>query len=215
MTLSCEHDMNRREFIIASAVAGLTRRFAASPIGSRIDRVALVKRHCPVLSEANINSSLQVGNGEFAFAADITGLQTFAEEYLKGMPLGTLSDWGWHSFPNPAHYRLNEIMGPYDSHGREVPYAESGTMAMTAARLGERKKAMDVLMMSVPKNHYLPDGQCFQRLNLPLYLPANGGLLYATAMMAAGWNGAPNGPAPGFPKDGRWNVRYEGLQPAL
>lgn len=101
MTLSCEHDMNRREFIIASAVAGLTRRFAASPIGSRIDRVALVKRHCPVLSEANINSSLQVGNGEFAFAADITGLQTFAEEYLKGMPLGTLSDWGWHSFPNP------------------------------------------------------------------------------------------------------------------
>lgn len=117
--------MNRREFIIASAAAGLTRTLAASPPGSRIDRVKLVQRHCPVLTEANIRSPLQVGNGEFAFTADVTGLQTFAEDYLKGMPLGTLSDWGWHSFPNPEHYRLSEIMKPYDSHGREVPYADS------------------------------------------------------------------------------------------
>ena len=123
--LACEFVMNRREFIIASAVAGLSPKLAARPTGSHIDRVAMVRRHCPVLTTANIRSPLQVGNGEFAFTADVTGLQTFADEYLKGMPLGTLSDWGWHSFPNPGHYLLRDIMRPYDSHGREVLYADA------------------------------------------------------------------------------------------
>jgi protein-glucosylgalactosylhydroxylysine glucosidase len=35
--------------------------------------------------------------------------------------------------------------------------------------------------------------------------------LYAVALMAAGWDGAPSRPAPGFPADGRWSVRSEGL----
>jgi hypothetical protein len=34
-------------------------------------------------------------------------------------------------------------------------------------------------------------------------------------MMAAGWDGAPARPAPGFPDVGRWTVRWEGLKPAL
>jgi len=46
------------------------------------------------------------------------------------------------------------------------------------------------------------------------YLPGNAGLLYAVAMMAAGWDGAPDPHAPGFPDDGSWNVRYEGLKTA-
>ena len=59
------------------------------------------------------------------------------------------------------------------------------------------------------------------------YLPGNGGLLYAVAMMAAGWgwpspspsgfgvtHGAPTNHAPGFPQDGSWVVRWEGLQQA-
>ena len=116
--------MNRREFIISSAAAGLSRRLGSTSAASRIDHAALVKRHCPVLTGADIRSPLQVGNGEFAFTADVTGLQTFAGEYLKGMPLGTLSDWAWHSFPNPEHYRLSEIMRPFDSHGRKVLYAD-------------------------------------------------------------------------------------------
>ncbi len=33
-------------------------------------------------------------------------------------------------------------------------------------------------------------------------------------MMAAGWDGAPKRHAPGFPDDGNWNVRWEGLSPA-
>ena len=40
------------------------------------------------------------------------------------------------------------------------------------------------------------------------YLPANGAILFAAAMMAAGRNGEH---APGFPKDG-WVVRQENIK---
>ena len=83
--------------------------------------------------------------------------------------------------------------------------------AMTAARLGETKIALDALLMDTEKNRYLPNGHNYQRPNLPCYLPGNGGLLYAIAMMAGGWSGAPPRHAPGFPDDGSWNVRVEGL----
>lgn len=83
--------------------------------------------------------------------------------------------------------------------------------AMTAARLGEKKLAIDALLMSTEKNRYLPNGHNWQRANLPCYLPGNGGLLYATAMMAAGWKDAPEVDAPGFPDDGSWSIKWEGL----
>ena len=84
--------------------------------------------------------------------------------------------------------------------------------AMTAARLGETKIALDALLMSTEKNRYLLNGHNWQRPNLPCYLPGNGGLLYAIAMMAGGWPGAPQRPAPGFPDDGAWQVRSEDLR---
>jgi hypothetical protein len=84
-------------------------------------------------------------------------------------------------------------------------------LAMTAARLGEPEKAVDALFLDSPKNRFLANGHNHQSKRLPLYLPGNGGLLTAVAMMAAGWDGAPEGPAPGFPKDGQWQVRQEGL----
>jgi hypothetical protein len=37
-------------------------------------------------------------------------------------------------------------------------------------------------------------------------------LLLAVALMAAGWDGE-NTAAPGFPKDGSWRVKVEGLRP--
>ncbi len=85
-------------------------------------------------------------------------------------------------------------------------------MAMTAARLGEPEKAIEALMIDTPKNGYLPNGHNFQTLRLPLYLPGNGGLLYATAMMAAGWDGCEDHDAPGFPKNGKWVIQWEGLK---
>ena len=87
--------------------------------------------------------------------------------------------------------------------------------AMTAARLGEPKLAVDALLVTTDKNRFLPNGHNWQRENLPCYLPGNGGLLYAVAMMAAGWQGAPASQAPGFPSDGSWTVRWEKLKPAL
>ena len=87
--------------------------------------------------------------------------------------------------------------------------------AMTAARLGEGKLAIDALLMTTEKNRYLPNGHNWQRPNLPCYLPGNGGLLYAVAMMTGGWRGSPRRHAPGFPDDGSWTVRSEGLNAAL
>jgi len=88
-------------------------------------------------------------------------------------------------------------------------------IAMTAAKLGEGETAINALLMDKPKNTYLPNGHNSQMGEiLPLYLPGNGGLLYVTAMMAAGWDGAPKGNAPGFPANGQWVVRWEGLKPA-
>jgi hypothetical protein len=88
-------------------------------------------------------------------------------------------------------------------------------IAMTAARVGESEKAVGALLMSETKNTYLPNGHNFQMDRvLPLYLPGNGGLLYAVAMMAAGWDGSPKRQAPGFPDDGSWTVLWEGLQSA-
>ncbi len=86
-------------------------------------------------------------------------------------------------------------------------------LAMTAARLGEPEKAVDALFIESPKNRYLANGHNFQSSRLPLYLPGNGGLLSAVAMMAAGWDGCPNRPSPGFPDNGKWKLRYEGLKP--
>lgn len=83
--------------------------------------------------------------------------------------------------------------------------------AMTAARLGEGGLAVDLLLMDVTKNTYLPNGHNYQRPGLTAYLPGNGGLLTAVAMMAGGWIGGPEEEAPGFPRDGSWMVRQEGL----
>ena len=85
-------------------------------------------------------------------------------------------------------------------------------LAMCAARLGQPDRAIDALLLDTPKNVYRPNGHNHQRPGLTIYLPGNGGLLAAVAMMAAGWDGAPEGQAPGFPADGRWQVRWEGLR---
>ena len=87
-------------------------------------------------------------------------------------------------------------------------------VAMTAARLGEPAISVDALLMDTPKNSWLPNGHNWQRANLPLYLPGNGGLLAAIALMAAGWQGGPKSHAPGFPADS-WVVRWEGLKALL
>lgn len=88
-----------------------------------IDRYALVHRHIPSLIKADTLSAFTVGNGEFAYTVDITGLQTFAQSYENGIPLGTQSQWGWHSIPNLHNYTLDQTFEYYDTYGRHVSYA--------------------------------------------------------------------------------------------
>jgi hypothetical protein len=84
-------------------------------------------------------------------------------------------------------------------------------IAMTAARLGAPDKAVDVLLKADgPNNGYTRAGHNPNK-GLPVYLPGNGALLAAVALMAGGWEGAPAGTAPGFPRQG-WVVRAEGFQ---
>jgi hypothetical protein len=80
-------------------------------------------------------------------------------------------------------------------------------MAMTAARLGKPKEALDWLLYQTRLNRYSPSGFCAD-----WYLPGNGGILWAVAMMAAGWDDCPDKRAPGFPDDGSWDVKWEGLK---
>ena len=87
----------------------------------RIDRRELVARHNPVIKAFDPLAPLSVGNGEFAFTADLTGLQTFPDFYRTAMPLCTQSQWGWHTFPGrpPGELKLED----YDTFGRRVGYA--------------------------------------------------------------------------------------------
>lgn len=87
-------------------------------------------------------------------------------------------------------------------------------LAMAAARLGEPETAIDLLCATTLKYNFDEHGLA-HTWPYP-YFPANGGLLSAVAMMCGGWDGlgdipGSRGIAPGFPKDGRWKVKYEGF----
>lgn len=88
-----------------------------------------------------------------------------------------------------------------------------GMTAMCAARLGDGENAVKALLIDKGKNTYLISGHNYQEpKRLRLYLPGNGALLDAVAMMCAGWDGCPDVKNPGFPQDGKWNVKWEGLR---
>src|SRR3954467_13859475 len=99
-----------------------------------IDRAALVARHNIKLMRPDAMSPLSVGNGEFAFTADITGLQTFPEFHAQGLPyvldllmgkpvdpatfsmaISTQAQWGWHTMPNPEGYKLEDVLSTYET----------------------------------------------------------------------------------------------------
>jgi len=111
---------SRREFLVAAGAGVATCAEGA------IDRQALVRRHNPVLLDIDPRSPLSVGNGEFAFTADVTGLQSLPDLYEKTVPLCTQSQWGWHSFPAPDGRGLADLrLENFDTYGRPVGYATS------------------------------------------------------------------------------------------
>lgn len=77
-------------WILLALSAAAAAAVASTTVGSsaRIDRHAIVSRYNPVRTASSTTTPMQVGNGHFAFGADVTGLQTF-------LPFATMSDWGW------------------------------------------------------------------------------------------------------------------------
>ena len=101
---------------------------------------------------------------------------------------------------------LDKVLAVWDKktfYGWDFP-----VMAMTACRLGRLKDAIDILLMESPKNTYLANGHNMMVGDdaLPAYLPGNGGLLIAAAMLAAGF-GEKTGPS--FPEG--FVVKTEGI----
>lgn len=108
-----------KRLIFLLAFAGILLSCKAN----KIDRKTLVTRHNPIINAVDPLGSLSVGNGNFAFTVDVTGLQTFPGQYSKGVPLGTQSYWGWHSFPNDSSYVFDEVLKDYDfGHGHLESY---------------------------------------------------------------------------------------------
>ena len=116
--------LTRRELILLTSAAASARPWrAAAPA---LDRAAIAGRHSPRLSSPDFNAPLSVGNGEFAFTADFTGLQTFSDLYEKTTPLCTLSQWGWHSYPIPEGLSPDQLrLEMFDTYGRQVGYKTS------------------------------------------------------------------------------------------
>ena len=114
---------------------------ATAAAASKIDRRALVSRHDVRASNVDSAAPLTVGNGEFGFTADVTGLQTLNSSYTDP-PLQTMSHWGWHRVPpsiagadsrsyefeqvavsgHTAHYATNLTKTPTYNYLRENPH---------------------------------------------------------------------------------------------
>lgn len=120
--------MNPKTHFLIALCAASTLLHAAETI----DRQALVSRHHPVNRAFDPDGTLSVGNGGFAFGADITGLQSFDREHQhKGIPVETLSRWCWHSAPHSAGHHLAAASKTYlQGDGRRVDYpTEASTPA--------------------------------------------------------------------------------------
>ncbi|KAA9106545.1 hypothetical protein [Microbacterium rhizomatis] len=98
-----------------------------------IDREALVTRHNIRITAPHPEHVLSVGNGDFAFTADITGLQTFTDFHdqstairqgRKVVNTATMSSWGWHAMPNPEGFVLDDAMSEHQTRRGAVLYPD-------------------------------------------------------------------------------------------
>ena len=105
------------------AIVLLALMLAAGVRAAPIDRAALAARHSPHLHAIDTMAPLSVGNGQFCFTADVTGLQTFPALYWKeGTPLETQARWSWHENLNPNGYKLADANRDFTAYGRTVGY---------------------------------------------------------------------------------------------
>ncbi|PLB52062.1 hypothetical protein P170DRAFT_453588 [Aspergillus steynii IBT 23096] len=109
--------MRRNPRMIDSGLGGFERHLhVGATASSPINRHKVVSRFNPTRNASSTSTPMQVGNGNFAFGADVTGLQTF-------LPYGTLSSWGWHNSSLPHGASPSDFTGlDWWTHGRLVNY---------------------------------------------------------------------------------------------
>lgn len=143
----------KNSFLLSAALCLCS--FLAS---AQINREAVVKRHNVKVNKIDSLSSLTVGNGNFAFTVDATGMQSFPDAYSKGVPLGTQSVWGWHSFPNTENLRVEEAQKVYELEGRKISYTvqpkEPGRvkMAVEYFRVNPHRLQLGNIGLEIKKN---------------------------------------------------------------
>lgn len=116
--------MNLRKKISTVIIAGAALAHTAVSTAQSIDRRPIVERNNPHTETVDTLASLTVGNGRFALTVDATGMQSFPEYYRGGIPLGTFSEWGWHSMPNSKGYRAADTLEERDfGRGHKELYA--------------------------------------------------------------------------------------------
>lgn len=119
---------------------------------AQINRREVVQRHTIRISKADPLSSLSVGNGNFAFTVDVTGLQSFPEYYAPGVPLGTQSVWGWET--KPGNYRFEETLKDYDLSGRKVSYSvQTKSPAVEYFRANPHRLQLGNVAMEITKKN--------------------------------------------------------------
>ena len=152
--------ISRRGFLQALLATGVLapRAFGSSAI----DRFALVTRQNPRLTKIDPLSPLSLGNGEFAFTADVTGLQTFPRLYADAVPLCTMSQWGWHTRPLPSSLESQKLRPKfYDTHGRQVGYntsSEGQTELFNWLRENPHRLHLGHIGLCLGKTEIDPDG---------------------------------------------------------
>lgn len=111
---------NRRSMVMP--MIALTLIISGTSAADTIDRHKIVSAFSPRLTSFDKLSPFTLGNGKFAFTADITGLQSFGEEYFSaGFPLETKARWAWHSKPG-KNYSLADVNEEYNAYGRKVGF---------------------------------------------------------------------------------------------
>lgn len=112
----------KKSLCLNVSISSLALLVTTHSFSQSINRQQVVQRHNIHINKIDSLSSLSVGNGNFAFTVDATGMQSFPGAYANGVPLGTQSVWGWHSFPNTENLKLEETQKTYELEGRKISY---------------------------------------------------------------------------------------------
>jgi hypothetical protein len=135
------------------------------------------------------------------------------EHYYSDHPM-VLGAFGLLPETVPAEKRIMENTFDYIAENWNWPRTwgwDYPMAAICAVRLNKPDQAVELLLKDVQKNTYLKNGHNYQDGRLRIYLPGNGGLLWAVAAMCTGFEGEEM-LNPGFPAD--WKVRWENLSPS-